>query len=339
MINGHGDDLYLLGINPNEVINFSSNVCAQTNRGGLLAYLQQHLPLLVASYPEPEPYTLEKALATYYGISAQHVLVSNGATEAIYLLAQLYAGKRSAVLQPTFSEYADAARVHRHNIQSIFSLQDIPQDADMVWLCNPNNPTGKVIDHQSLLEIIDKRSDCLFVVDQSYEYFTQQVVLSVQEAIERPNLLLIHSMTKHYAIPGLRLGYLTANHDLVDRLRNCRMPWSVNTMAISAGEYIVAHQMPATLSVADALAESQRLQHALSQLPGLMVYPSDTHYFLAQCSLFTAAELKQLLIDKYGILIRNADNFEGLSNGHFRVASQTPAMNQKLIQALSEILS
>ncbi len=338
MINGHGDDLYRYRhLSSKEIINFSSNVCAGTNRQGLEEYLQKMLPIFIGEYPEPEPYQLAERLALYHDVSTQEVLVTHGATEGIYLVAQAFSGKNSAILQPTFNEYADATKVFGHQVSSFFSLGEIPDNADLVWLCNPNNPTGRVWDIPTLRFLIESHPDILFVIDQSYEYFTEKGLFSSAEAVYWDNVILLHSMTKRYAIPGIRLGYITANAILLNKIRAIRMPWSVNGMAITTGMYYLEQNLPITLDVRAQILEGKRLAEKLSKIDGLTIEPSDTHFFLAHYEYMTAARLKEQLLVQNGLLIRDASNFVGLNSGHFRIAAQLKEHNDKLITAIRHI--
>ena len=247
MIEGHGDDAYKYKAIK---INFSSNVYNHVDHSGLHQHLFQQMES-IRTYPEPEPYSLEKVLAERFHLSSEEVCVTNGATEAIYLIAQTFRNQISAILMPTFSEYADACRMHGHRVSSLYQLpkeQDgyrLPDDVRMLWLCNPNNPTGTVAGKEYMRGLIEHNPQVCFIIDQSYEFFTLCPLFSPAEAAEYPNVLLLHSMTKRYAIPGLRLGYVTGSSGLLERLRTNRMPWSVNRLAIEAGLFLLENDVPA----------------------------------------------------------------------------------------------
>ena len=208
----------------------------------------------------------------------------------------------------------------------------------MVWLCNPNNPTGSVIPKEELAKAIEEHPETIFVIDQSYGFFTQVPLMSPAEAVRYPNVLQLHSMTKRYAMPGIRLGYITAHPALLDRIRAVRMPWSVNALAIEAGLYLCKHPDTAPIDLPALLAETDRLRTQLNELPGLSADPTRTHFFLCRLAEGNAAELKQWLAGRYGILIRDASNFEGLEAGSFRIATQTPAENRLLVDAVRNYL-
>ena len=167
---------------------------------------------------------MEARIASRCQLPSGAVCVTNGATEAIYLIAQTFRGTNTAILQPTFSEYADACRMHGHRVSSLYQLpkeQDgyrLPDDVRMLWLCNPNNPTGTVAGKEYMRGLIEHNPQVCFIIDQSYEFFTLCPLFSPAEAAEYPNVLLLHSMTKRYAIPGLRLGYVTGSSGLLERL-------------------------------------------------------------------------------------------------------------------------
>ncbi|MDR2466663.1 MAG: pyridoxal phosphate-dependent class II aminotransferase [Prevotellaceae bacterium] len=332
MINGHGDDAYLY--EGKIASNFSSNVYTRQD----MSALDEHLASVVRSihsYPEPDAGSLVRLLAEQHEIMPENICATNGATEAIYLVAQAFRGCRTAIVVPTFSEYEDACRVNGHALRFCGSLNDIGEDTRLAWLCNPNNPNGTVADRMLLIEMAARRPDTCFVFDQSYEYFTGKTMLGTKEALQLRNVVLLHSMTKRFAIPGLRLGYLTADGNMIRRIAAYRMPWSVNQLAVEAGKFLVGNSAE-TVNIAEYLAESRRLQFELSKIDGLTVFPSDTHFFLCRTARGKASELKRRLIETRGILIRNAANFRGLDEGCFRIAAQSVEENNTLVKAVEE---
>ena len=332
MLHGHGDDIHKFS---NIKANFSSNILGKTDLSELYAYLTERMECLTA-YPEPEPVALEAQIAAYYRIQSGEVCVTNGATEAIYLIAQAFRGSKSYVLQPTFSEYADACRLHGHRVKMIYSVDAIDDNADIVWLCNPNNPTGEALSDNKLKKLIESHPSVCFVIDQSYEDFTYKPLFPAAFATKTPQVILLHSATKRYAIPGLRLGYITASAALLQRIRIQRMPWSVNALAIDAGRYLFEKNPPLQPILNDLLEETERLRNAISNLKIAEVWPTDTHFFLARLRIGKASAIKIYLYENHGILIRDASNFEGLDDAFIRIATQTKEENDHLIKALEE---
>ena len=332
MIEGHGDDAYKYKAIK---INFSSNVYNHVDHSGLHKHLFQQMES-IRTYPEPEPYSLEKVLAEQLHLPSEEVCVTNGATEAIYLIAQTFRNQISAILMPTFSEYADACRLHGHKVVSIYNLNRLPERSRLIWLCNPNNPTGEVREKEALISCIEQNPQRIFIIDQSYEFFTQKALFTAREAAEFPNLILLHSMTKRFAVPGLRLGYITACKELLHEIRTQRMPWSVNQLAIEAGHYLLYSSSEYDIDISLLLKEKERLAQSLLSIGGMEIWPSDTHYMLVQMRMGKAASLKEYLATEQGILIRDASNFEGLNEHFFRIATQTPEENDKLVESIKK---
>lgn len=335
MIDGHGDDLYRYGHKITS--NFSTNIPQLVNHAGLLNHLAW-VGAIFKNYPEPEPLSVERKLAEVHAVDPAQIIVTNGATEAIYLLAHAFAGGRSAIVVPTFREYQDAARVYNHVVQFIKSPQAIEHHTDVVWLCNPNNPTGRVCDKDQLLATIDKHPATVFVIDQAYALFTAKAVLGVPDIMARENVVVLHSMTKQFVVPGLRIGYAIGPTAIIERLRALRIPWSVNAIAIEAAHYLLAHAADYTFDAPLLHQEAERIGRELAKM-GIDVEHTDCNFILGRLPRGTAAELKRWLIENHGLLIRDASNFEGLTPRHFRVAAQSREENEQLINAIGEWIS
>ena len=322
MIEGHGDDIYRYGALR---CNFSSNISPLIDTSGLRKYLAGRLEV-INHYPEPSAHSLEVLLAHAYHIQPEEVLVTSGATDAIYLIAQTLREEGTfAVKRPTFSEYADACRM--------FGYQEAPKGGAIRWLCNPNNPTGEVYPLETLQNL--SRRHHWLIIDQSYEDCTLCKMLSPREAIEMQNVIQIHSMTKRFSIPGLRLGYITAPAPVISRLRTNYRPWAVNALAIEAGQWLIAHQDPNEhYLMEEVLSESRILANRLRGFFGIHVYPTKTNFMLCSIQQSSASELKSYLIDNHQFLIRDSSNFEGLKDCHFRIAAQQPEYNDELVKAI-----
>ena len=334
MIYGHGDDTYRYG--EKIKINFSSNIYQNADLTELKQYLTTRLDA-IGNYPEPEPKELEELIAEKLEIPASMVMVTNGANEAIYLIAQHYRGWASVIPQPTYTEYADACRMFDHVIsyERTDELDILPEDR-IYWICNPDNPTGNVMLKQLLAYVIKKHPRYLYVIDQSYADYTLQPMLKPKELLDCYNVMILHSLSKKYCIPGLRLGYITASPIIIDRLRDIRQPWTVNTLAIEAGKWLIKNSPKVLPDLKGYIAEAQRLRYELQSIEGLMVMDTKTHYMLVNIDWTTGLELKNWLIENHGILIRDASNFHGLDDHCFRVAAQSPEENDALINAIKE---
>jgi len=318
MIQGHGDDSFRY---EDIRMNFSSNIYAHADLGGLKSFLAKRMDV-IAQYPEPDAASLAAVIAEKNGIPQDSVLVTNGAVEAIYLVAQMLAGEgihHYMVSQPTFSEYEDACRM--------FGMEKGMGGA--CWICNPNNPTG-TITKRLPLEMYK-----IVVVDQSYEDLTSAQLMTAAEAVKERNVIQIHSLTKTYAVPGLRVGYIIANEELIGRLRRWQRPWTVNALAVEAGKWLVENDIKVVPNLQAYLEEAQRLNRRLNQLPMVQALPTETNFMLARIENVTAAELKEYLACEHHMLIRDASNFSGLNEHYFRVSAQKPEENDALVEAIA----
>lgn len=322
MIHGHGDDIFKY---KDIRANFSSNVYAHFDHSGLFQHLAAQLPR-VTNYPSPSPDALEEALAKHHGIRREEVMATNGATEAIYLVARAYSHHGMVIPQPTFSEYADACRVAGANILTHPNEGEQP----LTWLCVPNNPTGDVLPKEKLPK-------GPLVLDASYSAYTFCPLLTAKEAVERGNVLMLRSMTKDYGIPGIRLGYVIGAEQMLRPLKALRMPWSIGALTIEAGCYLLRHHSAYAIPLDLLLSERMRMAEALEKM-GIHTHPSDSNILLCWGNSYgTAAALKERLASQHGILIRDASNFPGLTLQHFRIAVQTPSENDNLLNALHEL--
>ena len=318
MINGHGDDAYRYS---RIVTDFSSNICPHAHHEVLQFHLSS-MPWLLSHYPEPEAWSLEAMIAKQHGIKPQQVIVTNGATEAIYLIAQAFR-MIPEIPQPTFSEYEDACQM----------FPPTTHDHSILWLCNPNNPTGDVYDFWDVIRMLLEHD--LVVIDQSYEHYTDQLVMDPHTAVGLSRVIQIHSLTKTYGVPGLRLGYITAHEWITERIRTCMRPWSVSAVAVEAGKFLLQHD---ELMCVPDLNEAQRLRDHLSLLGQVKVQDTKTNFMLCQLAVGTAEDLKDYLALNHGMLIRDASNFQGLTDRHFRVAAQSPEEDDALVAAIQQYL-
>ncbi len=334
MLQGHGDDGYRYS--KTLQADFSTNVWY----GGEPAGLKEHLFDQWSSinrYPEVLAESLAEQIANHHRFSADCVLINSGTTESIYLIAHAFAGKKTTIVIPAFAEYEDACRMHRHQLSFLAwdELVTLPRlTTDLVFICNPNNPTGAIF--SQLVVWLSQNPQTLFVVDEAFIDFTANQPTTIPLLHQYPNLIIMRSLTKTYAIPGLRLGYVLSSSSIIKRLKTLKQPWTVNTLALEAGKFIFAHYTQIQPPVAQLLTDKDDFIRALRQQIGLQVYDSQTHFFLVQTLTGTAAQLKQFLVEKHGLLIRDASNFRGLSSQHFRLATLAPKTNRLLINALAK---
>ena len=235
MIHGHGDDLYR---SENRIkANFSTNVWYEADTRPLCDFLSHHLEEIF-HYPEPDAGSFRQVAATYHGVAPEQVLVGNGATELFYKIAHAFAGHRTLIPIPAFMEYEDACTLYNHHIQYAehLDIRHIPKDIDLMFICNPNNPNGRIWEFGEIEALVRNYPDMVLVVDESFIHFAPDAVSALSLLPAHPNLLVVKSMTKCYAIPGLRLGYMLGNPAIIENIACFGQPWSVNALAIEAGK-------------------------------------------------------------------------------------------------------
>lgn len=332
MINGHGDDF-----SGTLVANFSSNVWYGADNSALFAHLNQSFSLL-ARYPEVDAKSVRKLIAKREFVNEENIVVCNGSVEAIYLIAQNYAGCQSIIVSPTFSEHADACKLYNHQVKKVnrkLLLQELDTNSpNLCWICNPNNPDGFCYSSSELLSLIERFPETIFVIDQAYWQFTQKEPLATNLVLKHPNLILIHSLTKRYAIPGLRIGYLYASAEIVLGINSYKQPWSVSTLALEAAKFIITSNKD-EFSLNEWLRVTDEFQNALADLDVLEIYPSETPFFLVKLLVGKASELKSFLLER-GLLIRDATNFDLLEGEFIRINTLDEASNKLLINTLHQ---
>ncbi len=338
MIEGHGDDSYRY--KTPILADFSSNVLYGPLDAGLRAHLQEAVAT-ITHYPEASAQSLQAVAAKSYSVASDQLLVTYGVTEAIYLVAQACRYlKIATILTPAFAEYEDACRLHGLDIHWL-GWNSLTPDArlpgGLVFLCQPNNPAGAVLPSGKLHRLLRGNPDTVFVIDESYIAFTQAATSLLPHLGDYSNILVLRSLTKSYRIPGLRIGFAIGHGRLIKLLRECKMPWSVNRLAIEAGLYIFGHRQQFCPPLGQLLADTAAWRKELRSATDWQVYDTGTHFFLAETpAAFTAAALKEHLITRHGLLIRDAGNFNGLTPHHFRVACQSSEHNRLLTEALRE---
>ena len=333
MLNGHGDDLHL--IDGNIKYNFSSNVYYKGCSKSLLNEILKQIPQ-IQSYPSPTASELNKLVAKKFQLKSNQFLFTNGATEAFYLIGHLFANKTAAIVAPTFAEYEDACKNFNINYQLISRTELKHTNTDLVFICNPNNPDGTIFSKEELEYLFQQKPKTTFVIDEAYIEFTNKVKSIILLTKRYQNLIIVRSLTKTFTIPGLRLGYMVSNTEIISDLLALKMPWSVNILAIKAGEYIFNNYKTLQFNIDALIAETNAFKKQLSVIKEIRICESNTSYFLVELLHKSAKELKEYLITNHQILIRDATNFNKLEGEYIRFSTQSKEANKTLITALKE---
>lgn len=333
------------GLRKESALDFSVNVNPLGPPSGVLNALGMELSA-IARYPDSDCTLLTGRLARSHDVAPEQIVVGNGSTELIYAIARACRPRRVAIVEPTFTEYLRASLLVGATVDhwlaegSHYDLEPFdPDGAELVWLCNPNNPTGRLWPSATLARWIRDRRTTLFVVDEAFLPFREEELKHsvVAELKHAANLMVLRSLTKLYALPGLRLGYAVASASLASSFRVQLPPWSVNRLAQAAGLAALEDHDFLARTRAWFRTERSALDQALEGLSHhLQIIPSAVNFNLLRLRQGFSAGLATTLAER-GIIIREAANFVGLSEDYFRVAMRTAPDNERLLGELASI--
>jgi threonine-phosphate decarboxylase len=348
----HGGDVYhlarTLGVNIGDLLDFSANINPLGFPPGLTGAVQEAMREIV-HYPDRRSLKLRAALAAYHHLTPEAILVGNGSTELIYLVARALRPRRGLIVTPAFSEYEhalDLARVpaafHPTEESHNFTLHKVPelQAGDLIFLAHPASPSGARLDPELFLRVVAavESAGAYLLLDEAFVDFVEEASFKIHLS-RFPRLLVLRSFTKFFGIPGMRLGYLLGAPELVAHLSGEQEPWSVNTMAQAMGVACLAEREYISQTRTLIKREREFLLDRLAALPGLTSFPSVVNYLLVKLTRpgMTAAALREQML-AHRIVIRDAGNFRGLDKRFFRIAVRGRKENERLLQALEECL-
>lgn len=342
-----GNILYLVeqtGLDAEALVDFSANI----NPLGPPEWLRPVLSVAVSRlvhYPDRENTRLVEAAARRYGVAPEEVVAGNGSTELIRFLPQACQAKRVVVLNPCYSDYAHAARLAGLSVVGVAlsperdyavdfeALEAVLRPGDLVFLGRPNNPTGSVFDAESLRNLAARRPETFFAVDEAFADF----VAGLERCTERRphNVAVLLSLTKFYALPGLRLGCAVMDRELAGRLRGLIPTWSVNTLAQEVGCQALLDTDYADRTCRFVMMQRENLEGELRGIPGLTVFPGQANFLLIRIERkdLNSRHLTEKFL-KQGIAVRDCSSFEGLEDRHIRVAVRGEEENARLVEAL-----
>lgn len=361
----HGGNIYWAsretGIPERKIIDFSASINPLGVPASVVAAIKEGIRDL-PNYPEAQAEPLAAQLSSSLGVDRMSVICGNGSTELIYLVVRALNPGKALIPAPTFSEYERACKISntsqvmkyglkRENnfdvdpdgfIRAMETMMDRksgtgnagpdPARSQMAFLCNPNNPTGRLIGKKELLRIADaaERMKCYLVVDEAFIDFCPGKSV-VAAAAGNSYLIVLRSLTKFYALSGLRIGYGVFPPALARVIRQYKEPWTVNTLALRAGIVALRDEAYKKESLKIMRKEKRFLEKCFRAL-GIGFLPSSANYYLLQIE--RAQEAVAVLRNK-GILVRDCSNFAGLDGSHVRAAVKSRRDNTALIKELS----
>lgn len=349
----HGGDIFQFSsLKREKILDFSINI----NPLGLstegLSALKDNGEQVILRYPDSQCRDMTAALSRRYEVPMDYISCGNGATELMYTLMRILKPRAAFVPAPGFSEYKNSAssagaeiipyfldRENKFHISSSFLNSKIPADS-VIYAGNPNNPDGNHMaeeDFAVLLQMAEK-SGSFLVIDESFVDFLPDSCSYRKLVSAHSHLIIISSLTKFFAIPGLRAGYMLADPDLTEIMKEKLIPWNVNGLAQlymchAAGDFsYIAH------SKSFVKEERKRFTGTLSSFKDFIIYPGEANFILVHLAgdLKSGSKLQNLLTP-YDIMIRNCANFDALDDSWIRLAVRTREQDDKLIEVLHKV--
>ena len=332
-----------------EILDFSANINPLGPPESFRPLISSRIADL-AHYPDPDCTELVQVFCERYGALPDEVLMGNGSTELLFLLPQICGKMRALIPCPAYVDYARAAKIAGVAVEPLLLREEegfVPDLAEiggllrgdeLLFLGRPNNPTGRMVPAASVRDLALRHPGTLFVIDEAFADFAPEAEPLI--ASGRPeNVIILKSLTKFYAMPGLRLGAAVGTPELIRRLRDRMPPWSVNTLAQDAGEACLRDRDYAAETLRFVGERRSELMAELGTLPGLFVYPGAANFLLIRSDRgdLDAPEIARRLLAE-GIAVRDCANFMGLDRRFFRIAVRTAAENERLIQGLRKTL-
>ncbi len=336
------------GLAEDEILDFSANI----NPLGPPDYLRRLISAnlhRIARYPDPGYADFRRAAAVCCAVNPRQIIIGNGTSEIIYALPRALEMRRGWLPAPSYIGYEEALRAAAVPVKFLsaaadlsFNWRELPdmEAAEAIFLGNPNNPTGYLLDLTALRTAARQYSGVMFIIDEAFIDFSGQRLSAIPLIDEGlANIIVLRSMTKFYAIPGLRLGYAVAAETVAAAIERQLPPWRLNTLAAIVGQEIINDEEYGNNSRAQVTKLRHTLQRGLAALPGLQVFPGTANYLLLRVTSdkVTARQIAEHLLAQ-GIVLRRCNNFRGLDDSFLRLAVRTAPENERLLVALQALL-
>jgi len=354
----HGGDIWKHFNNGKEIIDFSSNINPLGTPPKVLKVLRENLTL-VRFLPETDSDSVKEAIVEYFDgkVKPANIIVGNGSTELIHLFTLTFVSKNDecVIPIPTFTEYEVAVRKAggkpcfirlKASNSFMLGLEKVLASVKrgktkVVFICNPNNPTGQTVSRRNLTRFLDEALEANIIVflDESYVEFSDEDVSLAGLVNDYPNLFVLRSLTKTFGLMGLRIGYGLASKRLIEFMSKAKIPWNVNVLAQVAA--VKALKDKAYLEKARRIVfrEKKFLFREISKVKGFHVFPSKTNFLLVDIrkSRINSLSLKKRML-KHRILIRDCSSIRGLDNFYIRVSVRRHKENVRLLEALNLVV-
>lgn len=355
----HGGNIYNISkkynIKSGRIIDYSINL----NPSGFPKCLKKNIIKalnMIDKYPDPDYEELTDSLSDYRNISREYILPGNGAAEIIYQFIKILTPSKTLIIQPTFTEYERALK--SAGCETVYFKLDEKDDFhidiqklkkellkkyDLLVICNPNNPTGKLYDKNLMFDIVKAAydSETFVMIDESFMEFTDEGLLNsfTENVSSFNNVFIVSSLTKYFSIPGLRLGYgITFNHEIIEKYNSYKLLWSINCFASSISRGILKDKRFMEYSKKILLKEKKFIYENICLNSAVKIYNSDVNFFLIKLlNGMNGAFVKEKMLAK-GILVRDCSNFHFLDDSFIRIGIKDRRSNLLMLNAFSGVV-
>lgn len=316
-------------------------------KGAELSKLKEHLVEninLVEEYPEREAESIVRLLSRRLEVKEDQVIVTDGATGALHLVASISRGATSLILPPTNQEFRHALERAEHIIKEAYDIKD-PSKLDLtgidyLWLCNPNTPDGRFFSRRALLTLLRDHPEVNVVIDLSMANYVVEDNIKASDIKKYPNLIVVSSFSRAYNIPGMRIGYAVATSDKMNHFKQNYTPRCVGSLALEAARFILLHPAQFTIPIRKWLRDSMELAEKLEGIYGVEVVYGATPYFMIRLNVGTASDLAAFLREQYDIKIATKEDDLDLQENEVRLCGYIGERNNLiLVEAIQEYMS
>ncbi|MCR4432023.1 MAG: threonine-phosphate decarboxylase CobD [Tepidanaerobacteraceae bacterium] len=352
----HGGNVYKAGKELNmphdKLVDFSANINPLGFPDVVRKIIISRIDDII-HYPDPDQAELKKNAAEYYGVNPENILPGNGSVELINIIMEALKPSKVLIFSPTFSEYARSCRSRGikvelvdmtkndcgWDIELVRKMENVICKNSMIIICNPNNPTGKLASKEEitcLLEILQYRKSFL-LLDEAFMDFVINSQTLIKDVEKHKNLIILRSLTKVFALPGLRIGFAAGNRELIQKLEELKDPWNINTFAGLAGCEVLKEKSYIDMTRKFISQEKEYLWNKLSDINGLLPFYPEANFVFVKIARGVKSGALADKLKTYGILIRQCGDFDFLDDTYFRVAVRKREENEMLINALTSI--
>lgn len=354
-LGSHGGDVEEIArrynLDKKSIIDFSANInplgISEKCKEAMINAIEN-----ISVYPDITYFRLKESISKFENINLNNIFLGNGAAECIFNVVRAIKPKKTLIPAPSFSEYEQAVKsvdgeikIHLLKEKNNFNfdedfIEDIKEDIDLIFICNPNNPTGTLTKKEFIIKVIEKAKsvNAVVIIDESFLdfVFNEDRYTLKNNICDFDSLVIIKSLTKFFALPGIRVGYgITSNEKLMKKINKVSVPWNINIVAVEGSIASLLDKSYITKTKEYMENEKKNLYKEMKLYNGIKVYKPSVNYIFFKIE--SNIDLRKVLLER-NILIRSCENYYGLDKRYYRIAVKSNSENKILVKKLKEVL-